>query len=150
MKLAAALSERADLKARLSQLETRLNNNAKVQEGEKPAEDPTQLLTELDNVLSRLEELMGRINLTNSRTEKDGVTVTELIARRDVLKQRLSVLRSFLNAASQKVDRYARSEIVIKSTVSVAELQKKADAAAKELRETDEIIQELNWTTELM
>ncbi len=150
MKLAAALSERADLQARLSQLETRLNNNAKVQEGEKPAEDPAQLLAELDHVLSRLEKLMGRINLTNSRTEKDGVTVTELIARRDVLKQRLSVLRSFLNSASQKVDRHARSEIVIKSTVNVAELQKKADAAAKELRETDEIIQELNWTTELM
>ena len=149
MKLASALSERADLQARLSQLETRLNNNAKVQEGQQPAEDPSVLLAELDTLLGRLEELTARINLTNSCTEKDGRTVTELIARRDMLKQRLSVLRSFLNAASQKVDRYARSEIVIKSTVNVAELQKKTDAAAKELRETDEIIQELNWTTEL-
>jgi hypothetical protein len=44
MKLATALSERADLQRRLSELHTRLNNNAKVQEGESPAEAPKTLL----------------------------------------------------------------------------------------------------------
>lgn len=34
MKLATALSERADLQRRISELSVRLNNNAKVQEGE--------------------------------------------------------------------------------------------------------------------
>ncbi|MBR1659699.1 MAG: DIP1984 family protein [Oscillospiraceae bacterium] len=150
MKLATALSERAELQRKLSELGTRLNNNAKTQEGEKPAEDPQALLAELDGALGRMEELIARINLTNSRTQSGGVTVTELIAKRDVLRRRLAMLRSFLDNASSKVDRYSKTEIRIVSTVDVAALQKRADAAAKELRETDEHIQELNWTTELL
>ena len=36
MKLAEALHQRADLQKRIAQLGTRLNNNAKVQEGDEP------------------------------------------------------------------------------------------------------------------
>ena len=36
MKLALALSERADLQRRINDIGERLNRNAKVQEGEKP------------------------------------------------------------------------------------------------------------------
>ncbi len=150
MKLATALIERADLQTRLTELQKRLNNNAKVQEGEKPAEKPEALLEELDVVLNSLEELMARINMTNSVTKSDGSTLTELLAKRDCLKQRLIVMRSFLNNASQKVDRYSRTEIKIVSTVSVEMLQKQTDEAAKQLRLVDEKIQELNWTTELV
>lgn len=150
MKLATALTERADLQTRLSELQTRLNNNAKVQEGEAPAENPEALLKELDDVLSRLEELVARINMTNSITKSDGSTLTELLAKRDCLKQRLTVMRSFLNNASQKIDRYSRAEIKIVSTVSVEKLQKQTDDVAKQLRLVDEKIQELNWTTELV
>ncbi len=150
MKLATALTERADLQTRLTELQKRLNNNAKVQEGEKPAEKPKALLEELDVVLNSLEELMARINMTNSVTKSDGSTLTELLAKRDCLKQRLIVMRSFLNNASQKVDRYSRTEIKIVSTVSVEMLQKQTDEAAKQLRLVDEKIQELNWTTELV
>lgn len=150
MKLATALSERAELQRKLSELGTRLNNNAKVQDGERPSEDPAALLSELDGALERLEELMARINLTNSRTEADGVTVTELIAKRDCLKRRLAVMRGFLDNASSRVDRYSKTEIRIISSVDVAALQKQVDRCSKELRETDETIQELNWTTELL
>lgn len=150
MKLATALSERADIQRRLSELHTRLNNNAKVQEGDEPAEDPKALLKELDALLERLEWLMARINLTNSRTLADGVTVTELIARRDCLSKRLNILRGFLDTASEKVDRYSQKEIKILSTVKVSQLQKQVDAVSKELRELDERIQGLNWTTELL
>ena len=150
MKLATALSERADIQRRLSQLHTRLNNNAKVQEGDEPAEDPKALLKELDALLERLEWLMARINLTNSRTLADGVTVTELIARRDCLSKRLNILRGFLDTASEKVERYSQKEIKILSTVKVSQLQKQVDAVSKELRELDERIQGLNWTTELL
>ena len=48
MKLANALSQRSELQERIRQLEYRLQNNAKVQEGETPAEDPMELLRELD------------------------------------------------------------------------------------------------------
>jgi prefoldin subunit 5 len=37
----------------------------------------------------------------------------------------------------------------VTSTETVSELQKQNDKLSKELRELDEKIQELNWTTEL-
>lgn len=150
MKLATALSERADIQRRLSQLQTRLNNNAKVQEGEEPAEDPKALLKELDALLNRLEKLMAQINLTNSRTVSGGKTLTELIARRDCLTKRVGIMRSFLDNASARADRYSQKEIKVLSTVSVATLQKQVDGVSRELREVDEQIQSLNWTTDLI
>jgi len=43
MSLAEALQLRADIKTRIAQLHSRLNDNAKVQEGETPAEDRSGL-----------------------------------------------------------------------------------------------------------
>lgn len=150
MKLATALSERADLQRRISELGGRLNNNAKVQDGEKPSEDPMELLTELNKDFSRLEELIARINHTNNETKSGDVTLTDLIAKRDCLKQKIGIMRSFLDKASEKVSRYSKTEIRILSTVSVSNLQKEVDKLSKELRETDETIQGLNWTTDLI
>ena len=103
MKLASALSERTDIQNRISELAIRLNNNAKVQDGDKPAEDPIVLMEELDRLLERLEELMARINLTNSRTVSDGKTITEILAKRDCFKKKIELTRNFLNNASNKV-----------------------------------------------
>lgn len=150
MKLATALSERADLQRRIAELGTRLNNNAKVQEGEKPAEDPKALLEELNRDFVRLEELMARINHTNNATVAEGRSLTDYIAKRDCLKQKISIMRSFLDRSSEKVARYSKTEIKIMSTVEVTDIQKEVDKLSKELRETDEKIQELNWTTELI
>ena len=150
MKLANALTERADLQERISDLGTRLNHNAKVQEGEKPAEDPNELLAELNKDFIRLEELIARINITNNSTKVGDVTLTELIAKRDCLKKKIAVMREFLKNASEKVSRYSKTEIKIMSTVSVSDLQKDVDALSKELRDVDETIQSLNWTTELL
>ena len=150
MKLATALSERADLQRRISELSVRLNNNAKVQEGEEPAEKPEELLKELDSCLVRLEELIAKINKTNNETKHGDETVSDLIARRDCLKERIRIMRDFLNASSEKVNRYSKAEIKILSTVSVAKLQKQLDGYSKKLRETDELIQGLNWTTDLI
>ena len=150
MKLAQALTERADLQKRIAELSTRLNNNAKVQEGENPSEDPKELLNELNKDFARLEELIARINKTNNETKSGDLTLTDLIAKRDCLKQRISIMRDFLNRSSEKVSRYTKTEIRILSTVSVAEIQKEVDKLSKELRETDETIQGLNWTTELL
>ena len=150
MKLATALSERADLQRRITELSTRLNNNAKVQEGETPSENPTELLLELDSCLVRLEELISRINKTNNETKHGDIILCDLIARRDCLKIRIKTVRAFLNTASEKINRYSQAEIRIKSTVDISELQKSLDDYSKQLRETDELIQELNWTTELL
>ncbi len=150
MKLATALSERADLQSRLSELGIRLNHNAKVQEGEEPSESPQELLEEVTRIFARLEELMTKIHLTNSSTMYEGKTITELLAHRECLKNKIHMMRNFLDCSSDKVNRMTRSEIKIKSTVSVSEMQKTVDRLAKEMRETDEKIQELNWMTELL
>ena len=151
MKLATALSQRSDVQTRLSELRGRLNNNARVQEGEEPAEDPKVLLAELDTLCAQFEDRVARINLTTAATKNaDGRTLTELLARRDALKEKLSILRGFLDSASNLAMRGMRTEIKIKSTVQVSKLQKQADDLSKELRELDEQIQELNWLTELV
>ena len=139
MKLAEALQERADLNRRIEQLRNRLENSALVQEGERPAEAPEVLL----------EELMVRINLTNSRTMVDGLTLTELIAKEDCLSLKISVYRDLLQQAGQTTRRATRSEIKILSTVDVAQLQKDTDRMAQRLRLLDNKLQQTNWSTEL-
>ena len=77
MKLAEALQLRGDLQKRMMQLSDRLMQNARVQEGEKPAEDPEALLVEYESCAGQLEDLMARINRTNceTRTERDRKSV---------------------------------------------------------------------------
>lgn len=150
MKLAEALTLRSDLQKRAAQLQNRLNNNAKVQEGEQPAEDPQGLLAELDMVMGELEDLVTRINLTNSADLPGGGSVTALLARRDCLSRKAEILRGFLDSASSLTNRSTRGEIKIRSTVKVPELQKKVDSLSRELRELDTRIQGLNWTVDLL
>lgn len=154
MKLAEALTLRADLQKRLAQLRERLKRNAKVQEGDTPAEDPHTLLAELDTATAELEDLIGRINLTNCRAVSNwnGVemTLTELIARRDALTLKIAALRDFLAEASSKTDRYSSKEIRILSTVPVAEQQKQLDALSRDLRLLDTELQRMNWTVDLI
>ena len=150
MKLAESLQERADLNRRIDQLRIRIQNNVLVQEGEKPAEDPDKLIKELDECLKRLEYLMYRINLTNCQYTVDGETLTELIARKDVLKLKQSAYRDTIYAASQSAHRARNTEIKILPIIKVDALQKKADALAKEIRLLDNKIQQANWTADLM
>ena len=106
-------------------------------------------MAQLEDCTTALETLITRINLTNAATLADGETLTAKLARRDCLGRRIEVLRAFASSASATVMRGTRSEIKIKSTLPVAPLQKQIDALAKQLRELDAHIQELNWTTEL-
>lgn len=150
MKLAEALQERADLNRRIEQLRYRLNNNVLVQEGEKPAEDPAALLEELEGSLARLEWLIARINLTNCAVKVEGRSLTELIARRDVLSLRAEAYRRLVEEASQNTHRATRTEIKILPAVDVPALQKLADDASRELRLLDNTLQATNWTADLM
>lgn len=151
MKLAEALHLRADLQKRIQQLGVRLNNNAKVQEGDTPAEDPMVLLSELENNTNELANLITAINRTNcAAVSADGVSLTEMIAKKDALSLRVSMLRSFIDTASAKVDRYSNKEIRVRSTVDVREAQKTLDSLSKQLRELDVTIQGLNWTVDLL
>jgi succinate dehydrogenase/fumarate reductase flavoprotein subunit len=149
MKLAEALSIRADLQKRIAQLKGRLESNSKVQEGDTPVEEPKKLWAEFNDNLTQLEELIYRINVTNMHTMHNGQTLTKLIAAKDVLTLRVSVMRDVLEHAESRGSRYTRNEIKYIRIIDAAELRREVDSYSRQLRELDVEIQSLNWTIEL-
>jgi hypothetical protein len=150
MKLAEALVLRADAQKRLEQLKQRLLRNAKVQEGDEPAEEPARLLEEFEEVAAQLTGLIQRINRTNAASELAGSSLTDALAVRDVLRLRQALYRELAEAASVTQSRVTKSEVKFRSTVSVAAIQVRADVLAKEHRELDARIQEANWRIDLL
>jgi len=109
------------------------------------------LLAELERVARELADLVRRINRTNSATIfREGQTISDALAERDVLGMRRAVYAELAQTASVTQSRYTRTEVKYVSTVNVSELQKRADDLAREYRELDARIQELNWNTELL
>lgn len=149
MKLAEALQERADLNRRIDQIKKRLLENSFTQKGCKPAESPDGLLLELDSSILRLEKLIAAINRANCVIEIDGKTLTEIIAEKDCLSQKVSILHDVIQSASGAITRYTRSEIMIVRTVDVSALQQEADSLSKKIRLLDNALQEKNWSTEI-
>lgn len=153
MRLAEALTARADLQRRIEQLRARITANARYQEGEEPAEDASALLVEADEALARLRDLIRRINATNARLDlgADG-TMTDALAARDVLRLQHSLLTDAAAAASGASSpgfRQMRSELRQLAALPVAALRVRADDTARELRELDNRIQQANWTSDL-
>ena len=151
MKLAEALILRADCQKRFEQLKVRLVTNAKIQEGDQPAETPQELIAELGRVSAELLNLIKRINKTNSATAFAGNgTISDALAERDVTALQRGAYAQLAQTASISHDRYSRSEVKYISTINVSEIQKRADELAKNYRDLDARIQELNWQTELV
>ena len=151
MKLAEALILRADYQKRLEQLKQRIQRNAKVQEGDAPAENPAELLAEVEQLSTDLVALIQRINRTNAQTPfAEYGTIADAIAFRDVLKLRIGIYRDLAQAATVTQERYSKSEVKFRGTVSVAETQKQADQLAKVYRELDAAIQAANWLTDVV
>ncbi|EIE99051.1 DIP1984 family protein [Saccharomonospora glauca] len=152
MKLAEALAARADTQRRIQRLQNRIANNARYQEGEPPAEDASALLSEAVEACAELEELIRRINRTNASTPLGSGTVTDALARRDVLRIQYNLLTAAADAAAGKDGHYGRqlrSELPYVSALDVRGLRERADRVARELREVDLAIQKVNWEAEL-
>ena len=151
MKLAEALSIRKDLQKRIKYLEERINSNVKVQEDDEPLEDPNELMKELHSCLIQLEELIGRINLTNINTKNaEGLSITQMMAKKDTLTLRISILRNIYSSATNMVSRYSATEIRQECVIDVKQLSKQIDDYSSRLRKLDMEIQGLNFLTELM
>jgi hypothetical protein len=150
MKLAESLIERADLQKQIAQLEDRMEANAKTQEGETPAEAIDDLLAQYESLMSRLENLIVRINKTNSATSFDGGTVSEAITKRDCMKSKIKAYRSLYRRAAITEPRYGKNEIRFVRCVDISALQSKTDSLSKSYRELDTKIQGHNWTVELL
>ena len=150
MTLGEALTVRADMQQRLGELRARLVAVAKVQEGEAPAEQPDVLLTEFEQTAERLRRLIARINRTNlTVVTANGETLTDALARRDVLAFRFKVHRELAAAASEHSERYSPREIKMTATVDVAGLRRTVDDLARERRELDVALQAANWANTL-
>jgi hypothetical protein len=154
MKLAEALSLRANATRRIQQLRARIVSNARYQEGEEPPENAETLLAEVDGVLE-YETLIQRINRTNAATTigAEG-TLTDALGRRDALRVRHHLLTTAADAAAGNNQaghtRQLRSELKMLSALPVAELRTQADQLARELRELDVRIQRSNWEVDLL
>lgn len=76
--------------------------NARFQEGEEPAEDAQALLAEAGATLDEPEVLIRPINRTNAATRigPEG-TITDALARRDVLRARHCVVTAAAAGRSQ-------------------------------------------------
>lgn len=151
MKLAEALVLRADCQRRIAQLKQRLERVVKVQEGEQPAENPTDLLIELDRTMEELTSWIKKINKTNSLTVfTEGKSLADVLAERDRMMQKRKILNELLDTASIRQDRYSRSEVKFHTVIEVPHLQKQVDELAKSYRELDFRIQEKNWTIDVI
>jgi len=151
MKLAEALLERKSLMEKVEKLRERLVQNALVQEGDAPSEQPQELMVELDETVAQLEVLIKRINATNNVAQlPDGTTVSNAIVRRDMLNLRRVTLDQVANAATAQNQRWSRNEIKFVPTVNAADVRREVDALAKAHRELDAQIQAVNWTVDVM
>lgn len=151
MKLAEALILRADYQKRIEQLRHRLSVNVKVQEGDQPSEDPTALMEELKDLLTKLQDIIQKINKTNVMTAfDDKKTLADALTQREILAMERNIYSNMLDEANIRMDRYSRSEIKYVSTINVKETQKYVDDLSKKYRELDIKIQELNWKTDLI
>ncbi|WP_157954903.1 DIP1984 family protein [Ignatzschineria ureiclastica] len=151
MTLGEALNIRADLQKRIAQLNERLLENVKVQEGDTPALDPIEVRKELFIAIDQLGHLVGRINQTNNETPfSETMSLADALIERENLMKKRDTLNQMINRASENANRYSMSEIKFLSIVDVAELSKEYDALAKKWRELDTQIQATNWRTALV
>ena len=149
MKLAEALSLRADLLKSIAQLKSRLEECSKVQEGDEPSENPDEVLVLLEKKFPELEDLIYRINYTNMHIKVNNMNLTQMIAKKDVLTLRISALREVLHYVVERENRFTRNEIKFIRYLDVAKLRKQIDSLAQELRLLDMHIQSANWSANL-
>jgi DNA repair exonuclease SbcCD ATPase subunit len=158
MIIGEALNHRADLQKEMTQLQDRLRACVVAQEDEEPPENPNELLAEIDRRCDELERLIAKINHANAQARlAAGETVTEALARRDVIALRQGALRAAIKAATgndgllgRGFARYSRSEIRTVRHVRVSELQERLDDLSRQRRELDNRVQEHNWQSTLV
>lgn len=151
MKLAEALLLRSEYQTQLESLEERISSNLKIQEGDTPAEDPRELLQRAEALSGELCALVQRINRTNQAlTLEGGETLSDALARRDMLRARRQMLSRLIQTANQRDYRLTHSEVRMVLTLDLGALQREMDRLSKEFRELDTRIQGLNWTCDLL
>ena len=150
MKLAEALILRKDLQTRIARIRDRLFANVLVQEGDKPSEDPSELIARLNETMAELGTLITRINKTNSNTQLDGKVLADAITERDMTLRKVSILREALQKAADRPNRYSQKEIRLLTPLDVQKEEKIVDQLSYEACVLDAKIQAKNWEVDLL
>lgn len=150
MKLAEALILRSDMQKKLEALRSRIAQNAVVQDGQQPHEDPSQLLAEAHGVLAQREALVVRINTANQQALlPDGQPLAIAIVHRDRLAAQHALIIAAVASTNKEPDRYSMREIKWIATLDIKSLHRQADDLAKNIRDLNIMIQQANWNTEV-
>ena len=135
MKLGEALALRAELQKRMHQVQTRLLENASVQEGDTPALQPRELLAEYRAIVGEHERIVRRINRTNlvvrMRIDQEEATRAAAIVRRERLAREAGVLRELASHAVPSRNRFLRTEVRHVPTIDVAAVLAEADGLSQ-------------------
>ncbi|MBP1039680.1 DIP1984 family protein [Vagococcus sp. BWB3-3] len=150
MKLAEALLLRGEYQTKVDNLQSRILQNLKIQEGDIPNEEPKVLLTEAFELNEQLNELIKRVNERNNQVLlPDGRSLAQALVDRETLVKKRRLLVTITEAGSEQEYRYSRSEIKFQLTLSLGEIHKQIDQLSRQFRELDTIIQGLNWSVDL-
>jgi hypothetical protein len=132
-------------------MKDRIRASALTAEGEDSPESADDLLSELAGLCDELQALVARINHTNAESRlANDETVTEALARRDVIGLRQAGLRVAVDAANDRGPfSIRRSDARMVRRVVVKDLQAQIDTLARERRDLDVLLQQHNWTAPL-
>ena len=151
MKLAEALLIRADYQKKLENINMRILNNIKVQENDKPHEDPNKLIKESLKINDEMTNLICKINETNHNTKfNEDMNLAQALVKRDSLIKKRRTLDNIVGYAHEPDYRLTHTEIKMNFSINIEDLQKEIDNLSKEFRLLDVKIQEINWTTDLI
>lgn len=154
MKLGEALALAARKAQQLDDLRGRIKANALVQEGEQPGENPKDLIDDFETISDDLADLRAQIIRTNISTEaSNGDNLLELLHQRDKLRRKRNV--HLMAAQAGVIDlrsmyRYSAQEVKTIPALNVQEHREIADELDNAIREIDAVVQETNWTVELV
>jgi len=150
MKLAEALLQRSEYQKKICSLQQRIMNNLKVQENEKPHEEPNSLLEEAMKLNGELCLLVKKINKKNSESKlANGQTLSEALVDRDMLMKKRLLLSNVVASAGERDFRLTHTEIKMHSTVDISKIQKEIDSISQQFRQIDTQIQGQNWLIDL-
>jgi chemotaxis methyl-accepting protein methylase len=139
------------MKKKIAQLEQRIKQNVKTQEGDEAGESVSELIAEHGELVNDLQIIISRINKTNVLTEVRGYSsIEQMISLCNRLKTNISAYRDFYDAATIKHTSFMRSEIKFVRQVDLKALQNCINGWSKTLREYDSSIQQANWNTDLL
>lgn len=140
-----------DQQKKIISLKQRINANVLVQDGDKPSEDPNELLKQVFALIQEFQKLSYAIHETNALTKlNDGRSLLALLTLRDEFVEQHKTLTAAISNTSRESDRYSTREIKWHKVIPVSSLQKQADDISLKLRDLNVVIQSSNWKIDLI